>query len=43
MVVSLCSQLPVLRTMENPEDYDIDTNLGSAFDEGEKTGTYQET
>jgi len=25
--------------MENPEDYDIDTNLGNAIDEGEKTGT----
>jgi hypothetical protein len=35
----LCSQLPVLRAMENPDDYDIDTNLGVPIDEGEKTGT----
>jgi hypothetical protein len=27
--------------MENPEDYDIDTNLGNAIDEGEKTGTQE--
>ncbi|KDR23153.1 Transient receptor potential cation channel subfamily V member 5, partial [Zootermopsis nevadensis] len=29
--------LPVLRAMENPDDYDIDTNLGVPVDEGEKT------
>jgi hypothetical protein len=32
------SQLPVLRAMENPDDYDIDTNLGTSIDEGDKTG-----
>jgi hypothetical protein len=31
-------QLPVLRTMENPDDYDIDTDLGTSIDEGDKTG-----
>jgi hypothetical protein len=32
------SQLPVLRAIENPDDYDIDTNLGTPIDEGDKTG-----
>jgi hypothetical protein len=32
------SQLPVLRAMENPDDYDIDTNLGTSIDDGDKTG-----
>ncbi|XP_069703753.1 transient receptor potential cation channel subfamily V member 5 isoform X1 [Periplaneta americana] len=29
--------LPVLRAMENPDDYDIDTSLPTLIDEGDKT------
>lgn len=27
--------------MENPDDYDIDTDLGTSIDEGDKTGMWQ--
>jgi hypothetical protein len=27
--------------MENPDDYDIDTDLGTSIDEGDKTGMQQ--